>query len=81
MSEVENTEIIEKPIVPSRVPEYVKQYNRKKYLQNREARVADALSRIFCTYCNCDYAKGRQSKHFKTKKHILSLNSHLGNII
>ncbi len=70
-----NPELIEKPLSPSRDPEYVKQYNRKKYLQQREARVADALSRIFCPHCNCDYAKGRQSKHFKTIKHLKNIKN------
>ncbi len=58
---------------PSKDPEYVKQYNKQRYIKNRQVLLDDAMIRKHCDLCDCDYFKCHEMRHFKTSKHLKKL--------
>jgi hypothetical protein len=54
----------------SKTKEYIKEYNKKRYLNNREALLQISREKYFCKDCNKEIVKYFKCRHEKTKKHI-----------
>ena len=50
-----------------------KEYNRLYYEKNKERILKGMNEKIFCKYCNREYAKHRYDKHCRSAKHITNV--------
>lgn len=80
MSE-EQKDIIQVPevkkIFNSKLPEAIKEYNRQYYLKNKEKKLNDAKTDIFCAICNKNIHKSSLQRHIKSPKHLNNVKKNI----
>lgn len=55
---------------PSKTKDYVQEYNKKRYQQNKDTLKLRASVKARCEDCNCEIVKCKLNRHYKTKIHI-----------
>ena len=53
-----------------------KEYNKHYYEKNKERILKGMNEKVYCKYCNREYAKHRYDKHCRSTKHIMNLKLH-----
>lgn len=62
-------EKIEKKLHRSKEKEYVAQYNKERYLKNRDKLLAIMARKCRCRICECDIVYYNKDMHKRSKKH------------
>jgi hypothetical protein len=57
-------------IVVSKTSDYVKHYNKQRYLMNKEMISEHNKMKIHCEHCDKDLSISNYSKHCKSKHHV-----------
>jgi len=81
LGENEN-EFISAPIkiFTSKTKEYVKEYNKKKYQEDKAERLKKLKEKIMCPYCEKEISKNNKSKHVNSKLHMINYLMSIKNI-
>jgi hypothetical protein len=61
---------MDKKIFVSKTKDYIKEYNKQRYISNREKLLVLVAKRSFCDSCNCEVVTCKLNTHNRTNKHI-----------
>ena len=56
-------------IFNSKTKEYIKEYNKQRYLQNREKLLVAVSKRYFCDSCQKESVSCKKNRHLNSKLH------------